>query len=566
MKRLLLLFFVIVTLLSSCNNKENVALLFQLNDIKVMGDTLPMKAMRRLDSIKPLFVEETEYMQNKLALLEIRLRDKAYILPTADDSIKAVCAFFDKHGSAKEKQETYYYMGSVYRDLDDYPNSVIYFLKSISTSKKNDSFDASLLNCAYSQLSFIYNQQFNYHEALNVILDGLVVAEEHGLADERLYMSVCYRYSDLNDTLQSIKYADTVLKIIKEKGVDKNNADVLASALGIFSAYGYKREAESCFKMLNQLPEHSIPFNYSTNLTSYLTNFVSVDSAAKSRLKFYNTTDDIESKYDAARWLTIYYAYKGENNQAAEYAVKFIEANDAVIEKRQFEHTTNANNFFQYQRDKEEEMAIMHKASRDRQNLFVTISLSVILLLVGVVFYFYRKKRLLDIILSKENNIREVRTLIEKKEQELEAEKAAVDKKQRELERMTATNDSLSKQLADAEGDFKMLIAQNRELTKLTLMSNISENAKEIVDKVKKAAQGKYRLNDAEWKELLGAVDNLYPEFTYEVQSKFKRINEPMLRVCYLLKIGLSGPEIVNLTDYPRQTVWDRIKRIEKVM
>ena len=566
MKRLLLLFFVIVTLLSSCNNKENVALLFQLNDIKVMGDTLPMKAMRRLDSIKPLFVEETEYMQNKLALLEIRLRDKAYILPTADDSIKAVCAFFDKHGSAKEKQETYYYMGSVYRDLDDYPNSVIYFLKSISTSKKNDSFDASLLNCAYSQLSFIYNQQFNYHEALNVILDGLVVAEEHGLADERLYMSVCYRYSDLNDTLQSIKYADTVLKIIKEKGVDKNNADVLASALGIFSAYGYKREAESCFKMLNQLPEHSIPFNYSTNLTSYLTNFVSVDSAAKSRLKFYNTTDDIESKYDAARWLTIYYAYKGENNQAAEYAVKFIEANDAVIEKRQFEHTTNANNFFQYQRDKEEEMAIMHKASRDRQNLFVTISLSVIFLLVGVVFYFYRKKRLLDIILSKENNIREVRTLIEKKEQELEAEKAAVDKKQRELERMTATNDSLSKQLADAEGDFKMLIAQNRELTKLTLMSNISENAKEIVDKVKKAAQGKYRLNDAEWKELLGAVDNLYPEFTYEVQSKFKRINEPMLRVCYLLKIGLSGPEIVNLTDYPRQTVWDRIKRIEKVM
>lgn len=566
MKRLLLLFYFVVMLLLSCSDSENNALLYQLDDIKTMGDSLPIKAMSRLDSIKPLFALETEYMQNKLMLLDIRLRDKAYILPTTDDSIKVVCNFFEKYGTVKEKQEAYYYMGSVYRDLDDYPNSVTYFLKSISISKKNDSFDVSLLNCAYSQLSFIYNQQFNYHEALNVILDGLVVAEEHGLADERLYMSVCYRYSDLNDTLQSIKYADTVLKIIKEKGVDKSNADVLASALGIFSAYGYKREAESCFKILKQLPEQSMPFNYSTNLTSYLANFVSVDSAAKNRQEFYGTTADIESKYDAARWLTLYYAYKGDNKQAAEYAVKFIEANDEVIEKRQFEHTTNAKNFFQYQRDKEEEMEIMHKAARDRQNLLIAISLSVVLLLSGLIFYFYRKKRLLDIILSKENRIRQVRALIEKRDKELDAEKAEIEKKQRELENVTATNNKLSKQLLAAEEDFKMLIAQNRELTKLTLMSDISENAKDIVDKVKKAARGKYHLNDDEWKELLGAVDNLYPEFTYEVQAKFKRINEPMLRVCYLLKIGLSGPEIVNLTDYPRQTVWDRIKRIEKVL
>ena len=48
--------------------------------------------------------------------------------------------------------------------------------------------------------------------------------------------------------------------------------------------------------------------------------------------------------------------------------------------------------------------------------------------------------------------------------------------------------------------------------------------------------------------------------------NKIKRINEPLLRVCYLLKIGLTGPQIVNLTGYPRQTVWVRIKRIEAVL
>ena len=567
MKRLLLpLFYFVLTLLSSCSNNENNALLRKLDDIKTMGDTLPSKAIQCLDSIKPLFVEETEYMQNKLALLEIRLRDKAYIMHTSSDTIKKLSSFFDKHGSAKEKQEAYYYMGSVYRDLNDYPNAVVGFLKSLSISDLKSDIDTSLWETSCLQLSRMYTIQFNYNEALIFAKKGLDIAEKAGSADERTYMNVVSAYMNINDTINARILCDKAIDMIVMKNINIENADIVSKAMNYYTITDNKEKAALCFRLLEEIPDCNKPHNYIVNTADYYQKLGLIDSAAILRLRMYNTVASLESKYDAARWLIRYYAHKENYKEATIWAINFINANNEIINKRQFEHTTNANNFFQYQRDKEEEMAIMHKASRDRQNLFVTISLSVILLLVGVVFYFYRKKRLLDIILSKENNIREVRTLIEKKEQELEAEKAAVDKKQRELERVTVTNDSLSKQLADAEGDFKMLIAQNRELTKLTLMSNISENAKEIVDKVKKAAQGKYRLNDAEWKELLGAVDNLYPEFTYEVQSKFKRINEPMLRVCYLLKIGLSGPEIVNLTDYPRQTVWDRIKRIEKIL
>ena len=56
---------------ASCSKQENEVLLKQLDDIKAMGDTLPQVAMQRLDSIKPLFDNETEYLYNKLALLEI---------------------------------------------------------------------------------------------------------------------------------------------------------------------------------------------------------------------------------------------------------------------------------------------------------------------------------------------------------------------------------------------------------------------------------------------------------------------------------------------------------------
>ena len=170
---------------------------------------------------------------------------------------------------------------------------------------------------------------------------------------------------------------------------------------------------------------------------------------------------------------------------------------------------------------------------------------------------------MLDTILEKDDNIKEIKLYLQDKEEELEKEKKCVIQKEKELESISEAKSRLAKQLEDAESDFSMLIAQNRELTKLTLMSNISNNANDIIEKVKKASKGKYRLNDEEWKELLGAIDKLYPEFTYEVQARFKRISEPVLRVCYLLKIGMSAPQIVNLTDYPRQTVFDRIKRIK---
>ena len=283
-------------------------------------------------------------------------------------------------------------------------------------------------------------------------------------------------------------------------------------------------------------------------------------------VELYANSNSIESKYDAARWLTRYYTKKGDKDKAVEYAIKFIDANEAVIDKRTLEHTTNAKNFFQYRREKEEEMAIIEKATKARYYLLFGFLTFIIIILAITLHHYIQKKRMLDTIFQKENKIKESKLFIQMKEKEIEEEKKLIIQKEKDLESICIAKSKLAKQLEEAENDFKMLIAQNRELTRLTIMNNISGDAKEIIEKVKKASKGKYHLNDEEWKELLGAIDKLYPEFTYEIQAKFKRISEPVLRVCYLLKIGMSAPQVVNLTGYPRQTVFDRIKRIEKVI
>ena len=550
----------------SCNKQENEVLLKHLDDIKAMGDTLPQAAMQKLDSIRPLFNNETEYMRNKLALLEIRLQDKAYITHKTDKEIKNICSFFEKMGTDIEKQEAYYYMGSVYRDLNDYPNAVTYFLKSAEIAETHSHKDNALWENAYSQLSYLYEIQLNYSESLNVALKQLDIAIKNATADERTYMNMATAHFKISDTTNTKLFCDKAINTILKNGICKKNADIVSIAMFYYAKHKREKSALQCHNLLGLLKKEELPRNYATNLALYYETFISADSAAIVLLKQYDTTNQIETKYDAARWLTRYYAAKGNYEKAAEYAIKFIDANEAVIDKINLEHTTNAKNFFQYRRDKEEEAQLMQKAAKVRYNSMMVILVSIILLLGGAVFHFWRKKQLLDVILSKEENIKQAKTLAAEKDIEIAKEKREIEQKTRELEALNITNSKLAKQLQGAEEDFKLLVAQNRELTKLMLMNDIAGEGSDIIEKVKKTSKGKYRLNDEEWKELLGAIDKLYPEFTYEVQSKFKRISEPMLRVCYLMKIGMSAPQIVNLTDYPRQTVWVRIKKIEQIM
>ena len=555
----------ICLLLAGCANNENKELLECLSDIQAMGDSCPQKAMLRLDSIRPLFENESEYMRNKFALLDIRLRDKAYITHTSDSTIKQVCGYFEKHGSDREKQEAYYYMGSVYRDMNDSPRAVTNYLKAIEIAEKSEDADPALMEVSYLQLSGIYQKQFKHNEALDLALKGLKIAERQGKATERTFMNVATTYFNIGDTLNTISLCDKTMDIILNNGVCKKNADIVSKALYYYTRANNEKDATLCHNLLKSLPHNELPRNYAPNLAIYYEKFVSEDSAAAIFRKLYDTTDRIGSKYDASRWLTKHYNDKGDYEQASKYAVRFIEANRAVVENMDYEYTNNAKNLFQYQRDKEEEAKIIQEAAKDRFNLVLGISTSTILLLSSIIYYYHRKKQLLVQIIGKEKSIREAKALVEEKETELKKEKKCIERKEKELAAMDITNSRLTQQLHKAEEDFRMLVIQNKELTRITLMNNFSENAGDIIEKVKKASRGKYRLNDEEWKNLLGAVDNLYPDFTHEVQSKFKRISEPLLRVCYLMKIGLSGPQIVNLTDYPRQTVWVRIKRIEKV-
>lgn len=101
-------------LFASCS-KEGP--LDKMEHIKMVGNDHPKQALAMLDSLEQEARRGSVYAQKKYDLLHIRLSDKANILPKSDAKIKELVEYFGKKGSDQEKQEVYYYAGSVYRDL-----------------------------------------------------------------------------------------------------------------------------------------------------------------------------------------------------------------------------------------------------------------------------------------------------------------------------------------------------------------------------------------------------------------------------------------------------------------
>lgn len=96
-----------VTAFVSCGDSDALK---TIERIKGIGDDDPEQAMLMLDSIRGNMTHESEYVQMKFALLDIRLKDKADIVATSDSVAKVLTRYFDKHGKGNDMQEAHYYM------------------------------------------------------------------------------------------------------------------------------------------------------------------------------------------------------------------------------------------------------------------------------------------------------------------------------------------------------------------------------------------------------------------------------------------------------------------------
>lgn len=135
-----------------------------------------------------------------------------------------------------------------------------------------------------------------------------------------------------------------------------------------------------------------------------------------------------------------------------------------------------------------------------------------------------------------------------------------------ENERKLLEHKILEEELKTSKEQEKIRNVQNSELLRYALIHSTSTDISELIEFFTDASRGKRKVSEDDWSRLFKTVDSAYPDFRNSIVENVARISIPLLRTCYLVKIGMSNPQISNIMDTPPQTVWYRVDKLKKLM
>ena len=294
-------------------------------------------------------------------MLQIRLKDKNYDVASSDLKITKVVAFFESNGTDSERQEAYYYAGSVYRDLKDTPRAISYFLKSVKEASGSSDCDSVLLRNAYSNLNCLYYDVQDFRNALGMALKEFMIAEQLHILEPTNVMHVANAYVAL-DSVRKAKdfYKLAVACLDKSEGTDD---DVVNKLLLQVSSLKDEKYADVIYKRFKSWKRTKYNSGYYLALAEYYLLKCEDDSAACSYKKVLEIADDDYAMYDASKSLFKLYSGNGQLEEANNYAKMFIGLTEKIDLGRRQELAASVNNKFQYNVNKEKLAKIEQRES-----------------------------------------------------------------------------------------------------------------------------------------------------------------------------------------------------------
>ena len=559
----------------SCNDIE--VSLQELDRIKQIGNVDPKMALSMMDSLIITDRNKSEYFDKKYELLLIRLHDKAIIPHISDKEIKEVLGYFLDKGTILEKQEVLYYAGSVYRDLQDYPSAISYFLNSIDIAEENHyQCDSLLLRNSYSNLSYLYNHVQDNQNYYTYSLKEYRLAKQLDMIEDPNYLHLAEAYLMLDSLDQAITLFDTVL--VKQKNSDNKNIDILSNLLYNYNNFQQIDKASECIALIDSFCEYESMDDlglFAYGWYHYKTNQIS--KAEEILIRVLERTDDLESKYNISRYLLYIYNELGQRDKALSYGLYFAQISDSLNLGKRQELASTITNVYKYNRDKEEERKIKEEKLEYQNNLYRLIIAS-ILFLVLIIWYIIsiKHKHLKESVymnmeisrISGERSI--LRKEMQSKTEELEETKLKLNKATEDVVEKKSILNKINEELATLSNELKQKeqilnerMEQNQLFIKLLHQTKLEKSAEEVILALRQSAMGRRSMSSEDWRRFYKAVDELYPSFNRLMLQNLGKFSQEQMQVCYLMRVGFSKPQIQNLTGLSRVTVWRWDKKFE---
>lgn len=528
------LFAFLVLLLASCSRDP---LLDKMKSIQDIGDSNPKQALLMLDSLDIQVRLKSEYIKCKYDLLKIRLNDKAYIKHSSDIVIKNLVKYFEEEGTLLEKQEVDYYAGSVYRDLLDTPRALEFFFKSLEYADKNSASDSVMICNTYSNLCDLYFRIQDYNNSEAMARKEWDYSDKLKLDPVLSYMHVAAALLNQKKKKEAAEMYDSAYYyILSSQKIEDYKTD-LYYLIGIFASVKDIKKATACDSILRKFKRSDMTSSYCLSYADYYILSNKPDSAIKYCNIIMQSKEDSTgfAKYDASRKLFEIYRRLGNKDSTVHYAGIHINiSNKMDLGKRQ-QLATTVSNAYQYHLDKVKEEKLNAENLLYQHILLIVCIVIVVLLIIAIAVHVHIKRKQIRRVLSLSH----------------------------EIEFLTDKERRLKKEIASKEQELSIQIEQNKNIILQLHQSDFEDSAEDIFNTIKQCSVGKQSMTSDIWKRLYTTVDKLYPNFNELLLKELGTFTEQQKQVCYLMRIGLAKPDIQNVTNLSRVTVWRWTKKFE---
>ena len=567
----------LVLIFSSCSKDHSIE---KMEQIKIIGDGNPNMALIMLDSLDIEIRAESDYARHKYDLLRIRLNDKADILPNSDFMIKSLISYFEKEGTTNEKQEVFFYAGSIYRDLQDTPRALEYFFKSLDYAIACNECDSIMLRNTYSNLNFLYYRVQNYNDAVAMALKEYNICKNTNGDDILPLMHIGASYLAL-DSIQQAKAAfdSAYSHVLNSKDISKHQL-TLIHLLNNYSELHEISKAKECFSLIFWNPLENFSAFPCIAFAQYYESLGENDSSIIYCKRILDDGTDINNMYDAAKLLYRICKKMGDANSTSKYADIYLQLSDSLDFGKRQELAATVNNVYQYHLDQKKEQNLTNEKEKYKRTLIYVSITALLLMCIGYIFYIKRRNRHLQVVVALSAELQRVtsdekqlRMDVEQKEKDLEKSKKSLEKSsdeltniKRELQRVNAELLNYNEALKAKEQELSEKMDQNKTFIKLLHQSELEGKAEDVVYAIRQSSTGKKNMTTADWKQLYQAVDELYPLFKERLLKELGNFTEQQMQVCYLMRIGLSKPQIQSMTNLSRVTIWRWVKKYDWIL
>ena len=529
-----------------------------LSRIESLADTNPEEARPLLDRLRDSLSSFDEEQRMYYDLLDMKVNDKMYVRHTSDSLIKRITAFYETYGDRDKLLESYYYMGRVYRDLNDAPEALKYFQKALDVA--GDTRKYRLLSNVYSQMGTLYDYQNVYEEAIRMYEKA---AEYKLLKGDSTSFSlvlrdIVYDMVDKNDS--ALLYFQKAAIIANETGNRHRYSGILTELGDLYrELVMYDKALECLSESLKDSVDRNMYPTYSVLGNTYL-ELNKLDSADYYLRKCLDSPN-LHVRDAIYEYLSLLYERRLNYREAIRYVRLGQQVQDSIRKITDSEEIRKMTSLYNYQKRETENLRL--KGENDRMQIRIYRILSLFGLGLSITLLFiYRLKR------QKERLARQFEALQREKQEQYERSFQYVEANNAKL-------NELGTLLSKDHEDTNSLLHVRKELLQVTneqiqlrrterdlLESDLRHS--DIYMKFHSTNEADQIIREEDWNALRKELDKTYNNFTNRLYQLYSGMSLIELRICYLIKISVKVTDMAKILGRSKPSVSSSRKRLYK--